>query len=374
MKITIESAVLTSLVANIAKAVPAKTALPILSNILIEANGEVLRITATDGEIALRGLVRPDELNAVKGEKTCVPAKLLLELLQTLPGGPVTIETLESQLKVSWERGESTLPSFPTEDFIKVAVPSKENAKTLETTTDTLSKAITKTLFAVAKDEIRPILTGVYFDIQPGESQIVASDAARLVAYTIATPAITEPSSFILPGKSASILKTILPKELPVTVVHDEKNVRFVFGPMELTSRVVEGKYPQYKTIIPTNNNKAAIINKDVVLGALNRMCVLADKKATIVKANLSYNSITFTAEDLGLSVKGCERIECDYDGEDMNVGLKGPSIIELVSKMESESIEFRFKDARRAILIQPADDSRKDEPLLAVAMPYKLS
>lgn len=372
MKFTIESQLLTTVLQDLAKAVPAKPALPILSNYLFELNGGLVRITASDGEIALRGVVRPDESDD-KG-RTTVPAKILLDLLKTLPGGPVTLEQKGEAIQVRWGTGDSVLPVFDPEDYIKVAVPEKDKAKSFSTTTDILTKALSKTVFAVGTDEARPALCGIFFDIQPGTSFIVASDASKLVVHAVDTPEVTEESAFILPTKAATILKGILPKEQPVTIVYDGNNARFAFGNAELTTRLVVGKYPKYRTIIPTTNSNVLTVSRETLLNVLRRMAVFADKQVTLVKAQISYNLLTMTAEDLGLGVHGTEKAECDYDGTDILVGLKATTVAEVLSNISASEVEIRLSDERHAILIQPAPDERKDEPYEAVVMPYNLA
>lgn len=372
MKFSIESMLLTTVLQDLAKAVPAKPALPILSNFLFELNQGLVRITASDGEIALRGVVKPDESDD-KG-RTTIPAKILLELMRTLPGGPVTLEQKADSVQVRWGTGDSVLPVFDAEDYIKIAVPEKDKAKSFSTTTDILTKAIAKTVFAVGTDEVRPALCGIFFDIRPTTSYIVASDARKLVVHALETPEVTEESSFILPTKAATILKGILPKEQPVTIVSDGSNARFAFGSTELTTRLVVGKYPNYRTIIPTTNSNVLTASRETLLNVLRRMAVFADKQATLVKAKISFNLLTMTAEDLGLGVRGAEKAECDYDGNDILIGLNASVVTDVLSTISASEVEIRLSDERHAILIQPAPDERKDEPYEAVVMPYNLN
>lgn len=376
MKFTIESQIITAMLTDIAKAVPAKPTLPILSNVLVEVSGELVRLTATDSEIALRGIVKPDTIEAADGSSTTVPAKLLLDLLKTLPGGPVTFELqpVENSIKILWKNGESALPVFDPSEFVNIAVPEKDKEHTFDTTTDTLSKAIAKTLFAIGTDDIRPVLKGLLFDIKSGETNIVASDASKLVIYKLKTPDVREDASFILPGRSAAILKGTLPKEQPIKVVFDDKNARFAFGAMELTTRLVVGKYPAYHTIIPTKNENILVTDRSEIIGILRRMCVVADKHATIIKADMAFNSVCLSAEDLGLATKGSEKLECDYDGTEMKVGVKGPTLIDILSNIEADSIEIRLASPSKAILIQPAEGERNDEPYMGIVMPLRLN
>lgn len=372
MKLTIRSEVLLKLVSDLAKAIPAKPAQPILANFLMETHDGLLRITASDGEIALRGLTKPDTID--EQGKAAIPAKILLELLRTLPSGTMTLSTDEGAktVLILWGSGDSTLPTFDVGDYIAVAVPGKDaNRFTIES--ENLSEGIGKTIFAVSTDDSKPALCGLFFDLDPTGSHIVASDAARLVCHSFATPDLKAKCSFILPAKAATILKGILQKEQTVKVVFDEKNVRFMFGAMEMTSRLVVGKFPAYRTIIPSANENILNVNRDQLLNVIKRMSVLAEKKSNIVEVRLSFNSMEIFSEDIDCGTKGQEKFEVDYNGADLRVGLKIPTMADTLSNIASENVEIRIKDERRAVLVQPSEEDRTKEPYEAVLMPYRL-
>lgn len=372
MKFTIESPGLLKVLNDLAKVVPAKATLPILSCFLLEAKDNLLRITASDSEIALRGLVKPDSIEGVG--KTCVNAKLLLDLIRTLPAGPVVFDQKdESSVDISWGSGQSSMPLFDAADYPVIAAPPK-TASRFETTSETLQEGIAKTIFAVGTDESKPVLCGLYFDMQPQDSYIVASDSRKLVCYSFKTPGQESKASFILPSKGANILKGILPKETPVKVVFDEKNAKVVFGAIEMITRLVTGKYPNYRSIVPTQNENILNVDREKLLGTLRRMAVLADKKATLVKVNLSFNSMDITSEDLSLKTRGTEKVEADYDGADMSIALSIPTMVETLSSVSAEKVEIRLKDKRKAVLIQPSEDVRSTEPYEAVVMPYAIN
>ena len=210
--------------------------------------------------------------------------------------------------------------------------------------------------------------------MRAGKSNLVASDASRLVSHEIVTPGIDSDSPFILPSKAAGILKSILPKDQNVTVVFDDKNARFAFGNLELTTRLVVGKYPNWRTIIPTKNENVLSVKKQDLLNTLQRMIILAEKKTSVVKVELSYNQMSISAEDLGMALRGCEKLACDYDGNDMSIGLKATTFIDTLSSFDAEQVEIRFMDAAHAVLVRPTGEKAENEPFEAVVMPYKLS
>jgi DNA polymerase-3 subunit beta len=214
------------------------------------------------------------------------------------------------------------------------------------------------------------MLGGIFFDLGAGSSNAVASDSSVLVCHSFETPADTPKGSFILPLKAANVLKGILPTEQPVKAVYDHRSARVAFGQIELTTRLVEGKYPKYRSVIPTDNANVLTVRREDLLRVLKRMAVLADRKTPGAKIVLSYNSMVLSAEDIGMAVRGHEEMKVDYDGDNLKVGMKIPKFMEALSNTESETVELRFKDERRAVLLQPSGEGAKDEGYLVILMP----
>jgi len=371
MKFTIQSESLAKMAGDLFKAVPAKPVIPILQNFLAELSNGLLRLTASNGETTLRGLLKPD--SAERDGKACVPARILIDLLRTLPAGAVTLDTGDNaSMSITWGSGRSSLPLFPPEDYPAMATPPKD-APRLQTTSETLSAAIGKTVFAASSDQTHPALCGILFDLEPGTSSIVASDSAKLVCHSFKSPDVKGKASFILPTHAASVLRTILPRETNVNVIFGDKVARFTAGSVEMLSRLVEARFPDYRRIIPSSNDNIINVNRERLLATLKRMAVVAEKRAPIVKVDLDYNTMTLSSEDPAMSVKGSEKLEVDYDGTGMRIGLKVPTMVETLSNIESEDVEIRLKDERRAVLIQPCESGRENEPYEAVVMPYRM-
>ena len=371
MKFTIQSESLAKMAGDLFKAVPAKPVIPILQNFLVELSGGLLRLTASNGDTSLRGLLKPE--SAERDGKACVPARILIDLLRTLPAGTVTFESAnDASMSITWGSGRSSLPLFPPEDYPSVATPPKD-APRLQTTSETLCAAIGKTVFAASSDQNHPALCGILFDLEPGTSSIVASDSAKLVCHSFKSPDVKGKASFILPTHAASVLRTILPRETNVNVIFGDKVARFTAGSVEMLSRLVEARFPDYRRIIPSSNENIINVNRERLLATLKRMAVVAEKRAPIVKVDLDYNTMTLSSEDPAMSVKGSEKLEVDYDGTGMRIGLKVPTMVETLSNIESENVEIRLKDERRAVLIQPCESGRENEPYEAVVMPYRI-
>lgn len=368
MKFTIDTEAMSKGLANLVKVIPAKPALPILTNFLFELKGELLRVTATDGELTLRTVLKADGTEG--GGKAAVPAKIFMDLLKTLPSGGFTIEIDPSKgLLCSWQSGKSTLPVFPPEDFPEVRCPDAKQAKHLTLNGGDLSNGIAKTAFAASRDENRPVFGGLFFDIRPEGSAIVATDTHKLVCHNIQTPGAEE-GSFILTSRAARVLKDVVDREEPLSVVYDTRCARFQSGTTEFVCVLIVGKYPQYRSVIPTGNENVLSVGRTALLNVLKRMSVCADQKSSVIKVSLSFNEMELSAQDLGMATSATEKIECDYDGEEMQIGFKGPFFIETVGSMESDNIEIRFKEPKKAILLQPSAEERKDEPYEAVLMP----
>lgn len=374
MKFEIDKQVILKALTDVIKAIPAKPVLPILTNVLLELNDKgILRLTAADGElIALRSVVKPTSFS--DPGRITVPAKVFLELLKTLPDVPVNFEqTDRNSFAITAGFSEAELPTLPAEEYIAVKNPDKEKAVVFEINSERLMEAISKTIYAVGNDGVRPVLSGLFFDLNPVLSSIVASDSRKLVKYDFPTPDVKEPASFILPAKTAAILKGVLQKETTVKILFDESNARFAFGQNEVTTRLTVGKYPKYQTIIPTANQNIMSVKRDRLLNALQRMAILADRKALLTRVELNFNSAKLAAEDLSLAVRGSDTLECDYDGEKLEIGLPVTTLLDVLSGIDADSVELQIKNASSAVLIVPDEKERKDEPVTAIVMPHRL-
>lgn len=372
MKFTINSKVLTKVVSDLIKVIPNKTTLPILTNILLELKGDLLRLTANDMEITMRGILKTD---AAEGEaKVCIPARLLLDLLGTLPDGPVTFKRKDAKgidtMVINWNNGSSNVPLFDEKDFPETKTPGDEDPK-FECNTDTINEAISKTIFAVGHDDTRPALGSVYFDLNPGRSSIVACDQRRLACYDLETPDVKEPCSFMLPEKAAEIVKNTLPKDTAITITFNNTCARFVYGNMEVNTRTVVGRYPKYREIIPKDNENVMETNREDLISTLKRMSVLAERKSVIARVKISADGFQVNTEDTGLKMQGTETLPITYRGNEINICINIPSLVEVLSKIYSENVEIRLKDERKAMIVLPGSEDREGEPYTALVMPY---
>ena len=374
MKLIISSSELLRGVMAVAKAIPAKSPLPILENFLFDLKGNTLEITASDTELTLRTQIEV-ESTAEEG-RIAVPAKHMMDLLMELPDQPLTISTTsDSSFLCSWAGGESTLPYFPAEDYPEIIGADTNNAVTLQFPAQSLVEGISSTIYATADDEIRPAMNGIFFDIDLNSTTLVASDSHKLICYTTADVNASEKASFILHKKPASILKSTIGKDIEtVEISFDAKTAEFKFGTTTVICRLVVGKYPKYRDVIPQNNSNILRINRSLLLNTVRRVSVCSNKASNHIKFDLKSGSLMVSAQDLGFSIAAHETMQCQYDGEDLTIGFKAPFIIEILSNMTCGELVIKFLDSKRAALIVPAEEEAESEKICGIIMPIMIS
>ena len=374
MKLIISSSELLRGVMAVAKAIPAKSPLPILENFLFDLKGNTLEITASDAELTLRTQIEV-ESTAEEG-RIAVPAKHMMDLLKELPDQPLTISTTsDSSFLCSWAGGESTLPYFPAEDYPEIIGADTSNAVTLQFPAQSLVEGISSTIYATADDEIRPAMNGIFFDIDLNSTTLVASDSHKLICYTTADVNASEKASFILHKKPASILKSTIGKDIEtVEISFDAKTAEFKFGTTTVICRLVVGKYPKYRDVIPQNNSNILRINRSLLLNTVRRVSVCSNKASNHIKFDLKSGSLMVSAQDLGFSIAAHETMQCQYDGEDLTIGFKAPFIIEILSNMTCGELVIKFLDSKRAALIVPAEEEAECEKICGIIMPIMIS
>ena len=373
MKLIISSSELLRGVMAVAKAIPAKSPLPILENFLFDLKGNILEITASDSELTLKTQVEVE--NTAEEGRIAVPAKHMMDLLKELPDQPLTISTAsDSSFVCSWASGESTLPYFPAEDYPEIT-GTDDTAVTLQFPAQSLVDGISSTIYATADDEIRPAMNGILFDIDLTSTTLVASDSHKLICYTTADVKASEKASFILHKKPAAILKAIIGKDAEtVDIAFDSKNAVFKFGQTMVICRLVVGKYPKYRDVIPQNNSNILRIDRVQLLNTVRRVSVCSNKASNHIKFDLKSGSLMVSAQDLGFSIAAHETMQCQYDGEDLTIGFKSPFIIEILSNMNCGELVMKFLDSKRAALVVPAETEEESEKICGIIMPIMIS
>jgi len=374
MKFVVSSAELLARLASVSRVISSKNTIPVLDNFLFVLKDNFLTITASDLETSLKASLRIENIEE-EGEVT-VPAKLLVDSLKEFADIPLEFKTNESNtsIEITWANGDSILTCTNSEDYPEIASIAQESTQ-VSINSQILLEGINRTIYATAEEELRPVMNGVYFDIDNESLTLVASDAHKLVCYTRHDIKSENKSTFILPKKPASILKNLLVKiDEDVKIIFDPKNAYFEFESFILVCRLVEGNYPAYKSVIPTNNTNKLIICRQDFLNSARRVSVCSNQASSLVKLNLSNNQLVISAQDLDFSISAHERLTCQYEGDPMEIGFKSPFLIDILTNMPYTDISLELSDSTRAALILPSGQSDPSEEILALIMPMMVN
>lgn len=373
MEFNVSSAGLLKGIMDVSKAIPAKTALPILENFLFVLSADKLEITASDQELTLRTCV---EVQSTAEEGSiAVPARQVIDLLKALPDQPITIKTTgEGSFECIWSNGNSSLPYFPAADYPEIK-GAGEDARKASFPAEVLSEGIGATIYATADDEMRPAMNGIFFDMEEGGTTLVASDSHKLLCYSSREAKVEEKSSFILHKKPASVLRSIIDKSGgDVTLAFDSSTVEFRFGETMMVCRLVVGKFPDYRKVIPQNNSNILKIDRAQLLNTVRRVAVCANKASNHIKFDLRPGQLEITAQDLGFALAAYEKLGCDYSGDELSIGFKSSFLIEILGNMTCGSLVMKFADARRAALIVPSEEEEESDKICGILMPIMVS
>ena len=374
MKFVISSSALLSVLQTTGKVVSSKNTLPILDYFLLELKGGTLKVTASDLETTLVGTLPVEKVE--KEGIIAAPVKLMLDLLREFSEQPLTIEANESswEIKVSWKTGSLNIPG--TSGLSYPALPELGgDASEIMFDVDTLVTGINKTAFATADDELRPVMNGVYINVEPNLTTYVATDAHKLVKFTADGDNGGTAASFILPKKPVNLLKTVLLKEdEPVKVQFDNKNVVFNLKNSTLICRQIEGNYPNYNAVIPPANPNKVIVDRVEMLNAIRRVAVCSNQSTNLIKFDINGNIISLTAQDLDFSVSAQETLSCSYEGEPITIGFKSTFLVEILSNLETPSVLIELADSTRAGVFKPIYNDKQPFEMLMLLMPMMIN
>lgn len=371
MKLTVSSAELLKGLMDVFRAIPAKTAYPILEDFLFVLEGDKLEITASDQELTLKTKIEVEKIE--EEGKMAVPSKHITQLLKQLPDQPIEIKTVnENTFECSWNSGSSMLPYLPAEDYPNVLPSEEDMPLTMTIPAKTLEEGISSTIYATADDEIRPVMNGIYFDIDKDTTSLVATDSHKLLCYT-ATDSVSDlKSSFILHKKGAMALKSLLTdnKDEKVVIHYGNEKMTAYFGNLLASCRLITGNFPNYKMVIPKNNPNVLTIDKALLLESVKRTAIFANKASNHIKLDITADKIELSAQDLGFSIAAHETIPCSYLGDDLTIGFKSEFLAEILSNLECENVVIKLADKRRAAMLVPAEDEEEYGKFIAILMP----
>lgn len=346
---------------------------PILENFLFELENDLLKITASDGETTLLTSL------AVKSEsngKIAVPAKMFQEAIKTFGDQPLTfvVKPNESQeggglLEILDEKDNYFIALDNAEDYPELM--EFDTAQKITMPSGVLAEALSNTLFATSNDTLRPVMTGVLFQLGENETNFVSTDSHRLVVYKRTDIKSNEPMEFIMPKKPLSIFKNILSSaEDEVVIEFNENMAKFTFGEHIWICRLIDGKYPNYTAVIPKESPNTLTINRSLLLNSIRRASIFSNKSTNQVRFKLSGNILHLHAEDTEFANKADMQIPCNYDGEDINIGYSSKFLTEMIAVLGSEDVIIRMSQPNRPGILEPADGLEENEHLFMLSMP----
>ena len=371
MKFLVNSAYLLKQLSNINGVITTNPVVPILENFLFELDKGSLTVTASDLQTSM---ITDLQVESKEKGSIAVPARILLDTLKNLPEQPVTFSIDEStySIEIISDNGRYKLSGENATDFPKV--PSVSNDFSADISSEVLARAINNTIFATSNDELRPAMTGVYVNLGEDNSTFVATDGHRLVRYRRADVKSSNGSSIIIPRKALNLLKATLPSEnTDVSVSFNLSNAYFKFGNLRMICRLIDERFPDYDNVIPTQNNISMSIERSDLLGALKRISIYANKTTHQVRLKITGSELQISAEDLDFSNEANERLSCDHEGEDIEIGFNAKFLIEMLTNMDSPKIKLTMSAPNKAGVILPAQMDNSEDILMLV-MPVMLN
>jgi len=371
MKFIISSAALLKELQMIGGIINSSNTLPILDNFLFEINGNTLTLTASDLETTFSTRLNVEsETNSTIG----LPAKLLLDTLKTFPEQPLTfVKTEKNTVEISANNGKYALAYVEGDEFPKAA--QLTDAKATQIPSGVLHTAISSTLFASGNDDLRPVMSGVFFQFSSASLTFVATDAHKLVRYTRTDLKTEETAEFIMPKKPLQLLKGILQGvDEEITIEYNDTNAYFRFGDSNLTCRLIDGKYPNYEAVIPKENPNQMQVNRMSFLNSVRRVSIFSNKTTYQIRLKIAGAELHVSAEDFDYSNSAEERLDCDYQGDDIKIGFNSRFLIEMLNGLECDDVKLSMSLPNRAGLLTPLDHTEEGEDITMLVMPVMLN
>jgi DNA polymerase-3 subunit beta len=370
MKFIVSSSALLKQLQQISGVINANTVLPILEDFLFEIDKNKLTVVATDLETVMRVQM---EVEAKDTGRVCIPAKILIDSLKNIPDQPLTFNIDKNySVEITSDNGKYKVMGENPDNFPKE--PAADDTSSFTVSAAALVTAINKTLFAVSSDDLRPAMTGVYFEMDKMGLQFVATDAHRLVRYKRKDVACPKNDSLIVPKKPLNLLKAALPvNEDELTVSYNSNHLFVKHGTTQMSCRLIDARFPDYKVVIPADNPYKLTVNKSDFQSALRRVSVFSNKSTNQVVLNISGSELQLAAQDVDFSFEGNERMKCSYDGEDLAIAFNAKFLIEMLNAAESDDVVVELSTPTKAGIIKPTEQDENEEMLMLV-MPLMLN
>ena len=370
MKFIVNSSALLKEIQKLNSVISSNNTLPILDNFLFEIINNSMTIIASDLEVTMMSKIAVE--SDTDGRIT-IPAKILTDTLKTFSNQPLTfvIDTENFGVEMSSEMGNYKLAGQNADEFPKTPLLSDSSSTIFNGTI--LANAINKTIFASGNDELRPVMSGVFCELSAEQVTFVATDAHKLVKHTRTDLSSDKTASFILPKKPLNILKNNIGDE-DVKVEFNETNALFSLDNTTIICRLIDGKYPNYDAVIPKDNPNKLTIETSKLLSSIKRVSIYANKTTHQIRLKIAGSDLQVSSEDLDFANKAEERLSCQYEGTDMEIGFNSKFVIDMLNNIGAEKISLEMSAPNRAGIILPLDGTTEGENTLMLVMPVMLN
>jgi DNA polymerase-3 subunit beta len=370
MKFIVSSSQLLKQLQVLGGVINSNNTLPILDNFLFEVSENQLKVSASDLETTMSAVVT---IESDSSGSIAISARLLLDTLKTFPDQPLTFKTEgDSIIEISSDQGKYDMAYFGGDEFPKsVSLPSP--SKTI-IPSNILATAISKTIFAAGNDDLRPVMSGVFFQFSSQNLTFVATDAHKLVKYTRTDVIADKTAEFIMPKKPLNLLKGVLSGEEDVTIEYNDANAKFTFENFVLICRLIDGKYPNYEAVIPKENPNKLTVDRASFQNSVRRVSIFSSKTTHQIRLKMAGTELNISAEDIDFSNKADERLNCDYQGDDMQIGFNSRFLSEMLSNLSSNEVLIEMSLPNRAGILTPIDGTDEGEQITMLVMPVMLN
>ena len=374
MTFTLSSSVLSNKLGILAKVINSKNSLSILDSFLFSVDGDTLTVTASDNNNMMKCFI---PLTNASGQGAfCVSNKLILNAVKELAEQPLTFEVDDNSngIKIVYQNGSYSIMGQSADEYPNMQQISDGYTET-QISASALANNIQRTLFATANDELRMVMNGIYFDLKEDCLNLVASDGHKMVRNMLFECKASVPASFILPKKPAGLLRSVLSTddETPVTIKFNNNNAEITFPDGLLSCRLIEGRYPNYASVIPTDNPNIVTVDRKALISALRRVLPFASESTQLIKLRLEMNSLQLNAEDIDFATSAYEDVICEYGGVPMSIGFKGSALTEILNNLSSDEVVIELADPSRAGVIRPSEQPENEDVLMLI-MPMLLN
>ena len=370
MKFIVSSSTLLKKLQILGGVINTSNTIPVLDHFLFELDNSNLKITSSDLETTMISSIEVD--SSSKGS-VAIPSKLLIDTLKTFPEQPLTFSIEDNNtVEISSNHGKYALAYTEGDQFPKTI--SLDNPSNTKISSMVLAKAINSTIFASGNDELRRNMNGVFFQLSSDNITFVATDAHKLVKYKRNDIKASNLAEFIMPKKPLNLLKNIIDNEQEITIEYNNSNAKFDMEGLTVICRLIEGQYPNYEAVIPNENPNVLTIDRSLLLSSLKRVSIFSNKTTHQVRLKIAGAELNISAEDVDFSNKAEERLTCEYNGEDIEIGFNSRFLIEMTNNLECKDVKLEMSLPNRAGILKPLDGYTDDEELIMLVMPVMLN